>query len=1233
MYKFARVQSLLFCILLMAVIITPSAWPQASTGTVSGTVRDQTGAVIPSASVTLSNKATGIASKTSTNGVGFYMFPGVVPGQYSITVEAPGMQKFEGSLTVQVQQSATVDVTMKVGQTTTEVQVQDVTPMLTVDSPVLGHTLERTRIEQLPLNGRALTSLLQTIPGMEGTRAFGLRDFSFEFSLDGSPLADRYGWNTLTMRQPGLDSIQEFKVETNNSSAKFPRPTNIVATTKSGTNELHGTAFETNRNNAVGLARSRTDYYTKAPYLNRNEFGASGGGPVYIPKVYNGKNRTFWFFTWEGLRQVQNTTKSFTDPSQAMRNGDMRELVDANGNPRNIYNPWTTDPVTWSRDQFSYNGQLNVIDPKLLNPVAKYLNSVMPLPNQPGVNLMVTDNWYGPVLSTRRDWSLSTRVDHRFTDKDSFYGRYTKGSYKTLGQFYSQPSLDWSKVPAGTQGYDSPNQSVSFNWVHTFSPTFFNELLASGTRSNMYVGTGQYGRKYADELNLPNPFDAWGWPGLYDTGLNGYYWETQNTNSFRAWYMNYDDNATKIVGRHELQFGFHYRWDQMNLLPQQQQVAGNHNWATGATALYDPSTSRTNPQATAFTGFNFANFMIGVANYSNQFVRGMFYGRGKETALYFQDNYKVTSRLTLNLGLRWDYWPAYTEKHNVATSFDPTTKAVVLSNTLSNLYTFGMTLPSIVDRFTSLGGKLETWDQAGLPNNLWDTPKKNFGPRLGFAYRVGEGAKGFVVRGGYRISYFHIPLGPWAARMRMNAPMNARFYTSVTQAAYSPDGISNYGMRSVPTLLFGVNTKNAVSLETAKSLSPGSFSVDYFNKNMPDARVQDWNLTVEKEVMSNTVVRVGYVGNHSDHMEQLYQYNESTPEYIWYVTTGQPLPTGTYSGVARRFFDQQVYGTLERWQNTGWGNSNGISLELERRYSKGFGYQVFYVMDNDLMAGGNGYSGNSIIPEVNQYLPGQVPADLDQRNRLLNYRRDTNIPKHRVRFNWVVDLPFGKGKPLGGNVGGLLDRLIGGWQVTGMGNVYSRYIALPTNYFPTTGVPVTVYGEKYKIQDCTSGVCYPGYLYWNGYIPAHQINSYDPVTGKPNGYMGIPPEYKPAVQPLWPYPANYRSLNSSTDPLYAWYGSNTLWVPLKNGTVQRTSWTGLAPLQNQFLMVNRNWSVDASLIKNVKINERFNFRLSGDFFNVFNHPGNGTPGSNGIMSTRGSANSPRTIQISGRISF
>jgi len=615
-------------------------------------------------------------------------------------------------------------------------------------------------------------------------------------------------------------------------------------------------------------------------------------------------------------------------------------------------------------------------------------------------------------------------------------------------------------------------------------------------------------------------------------------------------------------------------------------------------------------------------------------VHGYFYARGKEYAMYFQDNFKVNSRLTVNMGLRWEYWPAFTEKNNMLTSFDPKTKSIVLGSDLQTMYKLGTTIPAIVDRYTSLGAKFITYDQAGLPRTMMTSTKKDFGPRLGFAYKAGDGRKQFVIRSGFRVAYFHIPTRPWVARMRSNAPLTARFRTSVTDATLTPDGIANYGMRSVPTIIAGLNSSNAVTLNTASGLNRGSAVVSYFAQNQPDARVADWNFTVEKEVMSNTVVRAGWVGNRSSNLEQFYQYNSAPSDYIWFTTTRQPLPTGEFAAVARNNFDKNVYGGIEEYRMTGYGNFSGAQFEIERRYSKGFAYQLFYVVGNNMAAGGQSFSGTSIVPESNLFLPGAVPTDYDARNKLLNYQRDTSVPKHRVNWNWIVDLPFGKGKHWGGNARGLVNALIGGWQIAGIGTLRSTYIALPTNNWPT-GNPVEQYGYKYPIQDCTAGTCYPGYLWTNGYIPANRINSVD-ANGKPNGIMGVPANYKPAVAPLIPWGSTALPPNApaNTDVASFW-DTNNVWIPLSNGTVQRTTYNdNLHPYRLQYIPSTLQWNQDASIFKAIPIKEGWMVRFNIDFFNVFNHPGNPSAvAATGILSTRSSGMNPRVIQLTGRMTW
>jgi hypothetical protein len=333
--------------------------------------------------------------------------------------------------------------------------------------------------------------------------------------------------------------------------------------------------------------------------------------------------------------------------------------------------------------------------------------------------------------------------------------------------------------------------------------------------------------------------------------------------------------------------------------------------------------------------------------------------------------------------------------------------------------------------------------------------------------------------------------------------------------------------------------------------------------------------------------------------------------------------------VARRPFDREIFSTIRQFQKSGWSNNNSIVLEAQHRYSKGYAFQVFYVMSNALRVGGNGWA-DDVLQATNVYLPGAVPDDQKERNRLLFYRRDTDIPKHRVNWNWIVDLPFGRGKPLGRNSGGFVNALIGGWQIAGSGQLTSRYFQLPTTMWGPSG-NVEIYDKQYPVQDCRSGVCYDGYLYYNGYIPANRINSVA-ANGRPNGVMGVPESYRPFQTPLIPTPSNG---GSSTDPLFPFYETNTVFVPLNNGTVQRVALdTGLHPLRNQFFRGPNLWNMDASAFKSILLKEGMFLRFNIDFFNVLNMPGTRLPdATTGIITNQFSQNGARVLQLTGRLSW
>ena len=340
------------------------------------------------------------------------------------------------------------------------------------------------------------------------------------------------------------------------------------------------------------------------------------------------------------------------------------------------------------------------------------------------------------------------------------------------------------------------------------------------------------------------------------------------------------------------------------------------------------------------------------------------------------------------------------------------------------------------------------------------------------------------------------------------------------------------------------------------------------------------------------------------------------------------MPQGFYSNTARRSFDQTVYGDIRIYSKLGYSNFNGIQLELERRYSRGIAMQLFYLMSNSASTGATpSQGGDFTVNAINQpdrFLPGAMPQDLDQRIRFYRYSRDTDVPKHRVRWNLLVDLPFGKGKAILGNAGSKLDRVVGGWQIAGYGSAFRRWWQLPTGNWGTLGKP-EIYETSYKIQDCRSGTCFPSYLYYNGYIPANRIN----VAG---GVMGVPANYKPSSQPINPTPADG---GSPSDPNRSNYETNNVFVPLKNGTNQLVNFdTGLHPWRNQPNPGPWLSSANLSLYKSVAITERLGMRIGVDAFNVFNQPGIGLPDpTTGILSLRTSAQGARTLQYTARLSW
>ncbi len=1213
------------------LLVSTIASAQTGAGTIQGTVRDAQSSVIPAAQVEIRQISTSYQFRTKTNETGFFLFPAVGLGAYELTVDAPGMDTWKGSLTLQIGQTASLDIRMKVKSTETTVTVVgDVSPLVTTNSATIASTVERSRIEQLPLNGRYVYNLLGvTTPGVEGSltpRLNGLRG-AIEVYQDGAVVSDRNN-NQLPRRAPGLDSIQEYRVETSNSSAKMNRPGSVVLTTRSGTNELHGSAFLTHRNSGFGVARSRQDFFTKPPQLIRNEYGVTLGGPVVLPKLYNGKNRTFFFFAFEGFKLRQDTTRQTSVPTDAMRTGDFSRLADGTGRLFTLYDPWSTGAAP-SYQRVPYQG--NRIPASRLSPLAQYIYSVTPVANS-SVNPLVGANWTGVGFNDTNQNTITTRVDHRFSDTDQLFARFSWNPHSQIqtngpldaGGNLSPTTLDGR---ANAFGIEERNVSGTASYTHTFSPQFFSETLVNLAWFDSQFLPGAGLGNISAELKLPNPFGGGGFPRLRDTGFGMTYDGGINYTLTNSLVTVFDQNFTKVAGRHELQFGGRFRREVVDSLVDQTEQAGNHSFNSLATGLLNPA-SGASLTAQPFTGHPAANLYLGIATYQARLNRSWFRMRQSERALYFQDNWRVNERLSLNLGLRWEWNSPGRERDNALISYDPSTLSIVLGQPVAKLVELGVTIPPVVGAFERIGAKFVAVENSNLPGRFVNENYWDFGPRAGFAYRVGSLNKPTVVRGGYSLFAFPEGLRNWNGTMAQNAPGQAILTNNPNSATDSPDGLPNYLLRSAPTVIAGQNSSNVIDITRRINIARGNGIMQHFAPEQPTNRVHEVNLTVEREIAPNTLVRASFLGTYGFRLSQWWNLNEPVSTYIWLVQTGQALPVGEFANVARRPLDKTTLGVIREYRKTGWSNGSSLQLEVQRRFSRGIAFQAFYVLSNIMRVGGDGWRDDITLP-ANFFFNGAVPADDKERNRFLNYRRDITIPKHRVNWNWLVDLPVGRGKMLLGNAGKLTQAVLGGWQLAGNGEMFSRYFTLPTGNWGRLN-EVQLYGKDAPVQDCRSGVCFDGYLWYNGYIPANRVNS-TAANGTPNGVSGVPSGYTPGHLPIWPTPAT----PIANDPNASLYETNNITVRLNNGTTQLVGFNNsLHPWRNQYLPAPWILQLNGSVFKTVAIGERLKARLNVDFFNLLNNPGLTLPdAATGILSLRASQNTPRNLQATLRLTF
>jgi len=1252
-----------------------SVLAQSGAGSIQGTITDSTGAVIPGASVHAVNQATSVAADTKSNSVGFYQVPGLFTGTYAVTITAPGMKTYIQTIELLVDQNAVINASLTAGAVTQQVEVSaNAIQLTTTDNGTIGATLENARINQLPLDQRLLLTLAQeTTPGLEadgsnpGARANGLEDQGMEYVQDGATLTNRnFGGerNSPQGQLPDPDSVQEMKMDISNSTAEFASPATGIITTKSGTNSIHGTLFETARNAGFGLAKGRGFVTTPTadadPPLVRNEFGFSAGGPIVLPHIYHGKDKSFWFGSYERYSLRSWTPLLVSVPTQAMKGGVFSGLKNGSGVLQQLYDPLTTYnsgaancagtdvtgstpngvPNAYCRTQFAYNGVANTINPARLSPFSKIIYDILPAPTTAD-NPLVTSNFQLHNLNNFTVPTVAFRLDHNFNEKNHAFLRYGDDlmDWVALRNIPNAPlTVAADGIPAGASGgtqwlVDTFTGALGF--THIFSPNFFSETVVSQEWFGQYdVATGDPSINYEQKFGTPNNFGETGFPQVSGNilTLTGTQWNYKGVQILST----IDENLTRTMGRHELHFGGRYRHERFGYLPDRN--SDQIGFSSLATGLYDPKTT-TNWGANANTGYGEGDFYLGAANnYSVQLNPAYQHYRDMEFDAYFQDNYHLTRNLTLNLGLRYEAHPAAYTSNNLMEAFDLKNKKMVLAQPLSWYISNGYTTQTIVNNLTNLGMVFETPQEAGIPSTMLRNNNFTFGPRVGAAYALFGGRSGTVLRGAYGRYISPVPVRNSLRLPSANAPFATSYSQNYNTGSQAPDGLNNYLIRASNPVIAGVNSTNVVSSNTVTSIPPGVTEVT-MNPDYAPNFVTEVNATLEQTLKWNSALRVSWVWTHATNLDQYYYYNNHPSNYVWDTVTGTTPPGGTYSNTATGPYDQTLYGGSQALdQTSGWSNDNALQASYQRLFHGGFAYQINYVWSKPFRIGGNWSRDGKLYPYANfapGFGPGQ-PANIAPYamtralNRYENYMVDTGIPKHHIQFNGIYDLPFGRGKRFLGNSNRLMNQVVGGFQLAGSGQVISQDFTVGSgNWGPTN--PIHVYKHGAPITDCRSGVCRQSFLWFNGYI-APTVNANTGCTK--NCISGLPSNYVPYQTPI------------NNDPLGSNYGNNNVTVNLNGGKTTSTAYSpgpSTNPFSKTVLNGPMNYIAAASLFKVFPITERVNLRFNWDVFNVLNDQGylnpNTTDGTESLqspywqLSPNGGGLGPRVMQLTLRLSY
>lgn len=990
-----------FSIPLALSFLAASLGAQTQTATLRGSVKDSSGAVVPGATLVLENVDQNRPFKVNSNEAGEYVIVQILPGRYTLEVTATGFKKFkQAAFTLEVAQIAALDIALEVGSVSEVIEVKTDPPLLDVASSTLGEVVNSLTAESLPLNGRnvmqlvALTPGINTLPnnrtntvgnGAIAANAFsanGGRDVSSSIMVDGSP-QEVMGYNQPAY-VPNPDAVQEFKVQTNNLSAEYGRTGGAVVNlvTRPGGKDFHGVLFEFLRNNLFDANGFFNNLNGRPKGTFRyNQFGATVGGPLT-----KSRQRSFFFFSYEGVRQVNPSSSFFSVPTAKIKAGDFSEV------PNPIYDPASIN-AAGERAAFP-NRQ---IPASRISPVAQKILAFYPTATLPGI----ANNFFSQQGGRPSDNAYSARVDHRFTDRHNIFGRYS-----------------WNDrvIPSANHfgNAASPNagQDGSINRSATIDDTYLlGQWVLHANLGYAYAANPRSSPEFANPgsaLGMPAAIDAAAqyavFPRIEPTAYAALGGEATFIigNKFETYTATAD--ASKLIGRHTVKMGGTYRSNKVsNFRPNS--PAGLYSFNENWTRRFFNQAGGGDSIATMLLGY----VQGGAIRQEPALALSVPY-----VALYFQDDWRVSDRLTLNLGLRWDSDRPLRERHLRASSFD-----------------FDAVQDFTAPGLGQLRGGLVFTGRNGASDLVKDADNNNFAPRFGFAYQLN---KRIVLRGGAGFFYSATTgIGPSANGA------GALSFNSITPVVSSNDG----GRTPFSTLGnpfpagFNVAENGALGLRT--------FLGQGINANVRNDRTPynvQWNYNVQYQAKDNLLFDIAYAGNAGVKLLAQSDFNQLPDRFLSLgddlnavvanpfrgiapATTGLGGATTTRGQLLRPY--PQFLGVTHTWGSQAHSSYHGLQTKLRKRFASGLQFLAAYtwsktIDDTSSVAG--------FLGQQNPDYTNNNRKDLDKSVSAVNIA-------HRFVANFQYDLPFGKGRRFLSNANVFTDAVLGGWNVSGISTIQS----------------------------------------------------------------------------------------------------------------------------------------------------------------------------------------------------